>query len=224
MKTYISYAPPGYNWCIFISGACEFKPYQPNQHNEKAEEPENKKLEIVRLAVMATIIVVVAWMHLLQPAWVENIIVVVAVFAGGYPIFKESLVALGKGRVNMELSMVIAIVASLALYQFLPAIVITSFALLSEFVEGFIVKKGRKNIQLLYDLAPRKAIIKTNNKQDGDETSLKTTTQEVLVDDVRVGDVVIVREGDIIPVDGTEVRQQSISLVSPVKVHRLKRM
>src|SRR5215472_14424322 len=192
-----------------MSKACEFKPYQPNQQNEKAEEPENKKLEIVRLAVMATITVAVAWMHLLQPAWLGNIVVVIAVFAGGYPIFKESLVALGKGRVNMELSMVIAMIASLALYQFLPAIVITFFALLSEFVEGFIVKKGRKNIQLLYDLAPRKAIIKTNNKQDVGETNLITTTQEVLVDDVRVGDVVIVREGDIIPVDGHILRGTS---------------
>src|SRR5215469_14198217 len=193
-----------------MSGACEFKPYQPNQQNEKAEEPENKKLEIVRLAVMATITVAVAWMHLLQPAWLGNIVVVIAVFAGGYPIFKESLVALRKGQVNMELSMVIAIVASLALYQFLPAIVITIFALLSEFVEGFIVKKGRKNIQLLYDLAPRKAIIRTkNNRQNGDETNLKTTTQELLVDDVRVGDIVIVREGDIIPVDGHILRGAS---------------
>src|SRR5215831_18520642 len=146
-----------------MSRACEFKPYQPNQRNEKPEESENKKLEILRLAGMATIIVVVAWMHILQPAWVGNIVVFIAVLAGGYPIFKESLVALRKGRVNMELSMVIAIVASLALYQFLPAIVITSFALLSEFVEGFIVKNGRKNIQLLYDLAPRKGIIKTNS-------------------------------------------------------------
>src|SRR5215831_10657437 len=179
-----------------MSGACEFKPYQPNQQNEKAEEPENKKLEIVRLAVMATITVAVAWMHLLQPAWLGNIVVVIAVFAGGYPIFKESLVALGKGRVNMELSMVIAIVASLALYQFLPAIVITFFALLSEFVEGFIVKKGRKNIQLLYDLAPRKAIIKTNNStpnQKSEQADLRsTTTREVPVEDVRVGDILIV--------------------------------
>ena len=114
-----------------MSGTCEFEPYQPSQQTEKAEEPENKKLKIIRLAVMATIIVVVAWMHLLQPAWLGNIVVVIAVLAGGYPIFKESLVALRKGRVNMELSMVIAIVASLALYQFLPAIVITFFALLS---------------------------------------------------------------------------------------------
>jgi cation transport ATPase len=193
-----------------MSGACEFKPYQQNEQTENAEQPENKRLEIVRLAIMATIIVIVAWMHLLQPAWLGNIVVVVAVFAGGYPIFKESLVSLRKGRVNMELSMVIAIVASLALYQFLPAIVITFFALLSEFVESFIVKKGRQNIQLLYELAPRKAIIRTkNNKQNGDETNLKSTTQEVLVDDVRVGDVVIVREGDIIPVDGHILRGTS---------------
>src|SRR5215467_1282288 len=167
-----------------MSGACEFKHYQPNQENEKAEEPQNNRLEIVRLAVMATIIVAIAWMHILQPAWVGNIVVVIAVLAGGYPIFKESLVALRKGRVNMELSMVIAIVASLALFQFLPAIVITFFALLSEFVEGHIVKKGRKNIQLLYDLAPRKALIKihhmTNNEKS--ETNL-STTQEVLVED-----------------------------------------
>ena len=105
-----------------MSGACEFKP---NQQNEKVEEPENKKLEIVRLAGMATIIVVVAWMHLLQPGWLGNIAVVIAVLAGGYPIFKESFVALRKGQVNMELSMVIAILASIALSQFLPAIVIT---------------------------------------------------------------------------------------------------
>ena len=193
-----------------MSGTCEFKPYQPQQQNDnKVEEPENKKLQILRLASMAVVIVVIAWMHLLQPTRLGNIGVVIAVLAGGYPIFKESLVALRKGRVNMELSMVIAIIASLALYQYLPAIVITFFALLSEFVEGFIVQKGRKNIQLLYDLAPRKAIIKTNNNQNRDEANLISTTQEVLVDDVRVGDVVIVREGDIIPVDGHILRGAS---------------
>src|SRR5215467_385884 len=202
-----------------MSGTCEFKPYQPNQQNERAEEPENKKIEIVRLLGMATIIVAVAWMHLIQPTWLGNIVVVIAVLVGGYPIFRESFVVLRKGRVNMELSMVIAIVASLALYQFLPAIVITFFALLSEFVEGFIVKKGRKNLQLLYDLAPRKAIIKTNNttnNQKSDKANL-ITTQEVLVEDVRVADIVIVREGDIISVDGhilkgaSTVNQSSIT-------------
>jgi cation transport ATPase len=93
---------------------------------------------------MPTIIVVVAWMHLLQPTWLGNTVVVIAVLAGG--IFKESLAALRKGRVNMELSMIIGIIASLALSQFLPAMVITFFALLSEFIEGFIVKKDTATI------------------------------------------------------------------------------
>jgi cation transport ATPase len=209
-RTFISYAPPGHNYCISMSGACEFKP---NQQNEKVEEPENKKIEIVRLLAMAAIIVTVAWMHLLQPTWLGNIVVVIAVLVGGYPIFRESFVVLRKGRVNMELSMVIAIIASLALYQFLPAIVITFFALLSEFVEGFIVLEGRKNIKLLYDLAPRKAIIKTKNNNQVRAKSEKTnlnTTQEVLVEDVRIGDIVIVREGDIIPIDGHILRGASI--------------
>jgi heavy metal translocating P-type ATPase len=196
--------------CISMSGACEFKPYQPEQQNDNnAEEPENKKLEIIRLAGMATIIVLIAWIHLLQPIWLGNIVVVIAVLAGGYPIFKESFSALRKARINMELSMVIAIIASLVLYQYLPAIVITFFALLSEFVEGFIVQKGRKNIQLLYDLAPRKAIIKTNNDQNGDEANLTATTLEIPIDAVRVGDAVIVMEGDTIPVDGHVLRGTS---------------
>ncbi|MFY9868293.1 MAG: hypothetical protein WAK17_01100, partial [Candidatus Nitrosopolaris sp.] len=102
-----------------MSGACEYKTVPQQQQNDnKVEEPENKKLEIVRLAGMAVVILLIAWVHLLQPTWLGNIVVVIAVLVGGYPIFKESLVALRKGRVNMELSMVIAIIASLALYQY----------------------------------------------------------------------------------------------------------
>jgi len=190
-----------------VSGACEFEPNQSRQQDD-VQKPENKKLEILRMAGMATIIVLIGWMHLLQPTWLGNIVVVIAVLVGGYPIFKESIFALRKGRINMELSMVIAIVASLALYQLLPAVVITFFALLSEFIEGFIIKKGRKNIQLLYNLAPRKAIIKRKSK-NGHEESVTSTTLEVPIDEVRLGDIVIVREGDTIPVDGHILRGAS---------------
>lgn len=191
-----------------MSGACEFKSnIIKDENGNNVEELQNKKLEITRLALTATVIIIVAWLHI-KPIWIENIMVIVAVAAGGYPIFKESFFALKKGRVNMELSMVIAIGASLVLFQFLPAIVITFFALLSEFVEGFIVQKGRKNIQLLYDLAPRKAIIKRDgNSQNAEISSI--TTAEIPIDDVRIGDIVVVREGDTIPVDGHIVRGET---------------
>ena len=106
----------------------------------------------------------------------------------------------------MELSMVIAIIASLMLLQFLPAIVITFFALLSEFIEEFIVEKGRKNIEMLYKRAPKKAIVKMEqneiNNEQKESPSTKTITQEIPVEDVKIGDIVIAREGDVIPIDG----------------------
>jgi hypothetical protein len=46
---------------------------------------------------MAAVIIIVAWLHLLKPIWIENIVVVVAVVAGGYPVFKESFFALKAG-------------------------------------------------------------------------------------------------------------------------------
>src|SRR5215218_4411849 len=185
-----------------MSGACEYRPPRPanEKSSEREEENDDRKADVLRLSSLAAVTIFVAWLRLLQPDWLANIVIVITVIAGGYPIFKESLYALRKGRVNMELSMVIAIAASLGLFQFLPAIVITFFALLSEFVEGFIVKKGRKNIQTLYDLAPRKAILKDRDRQ----------TETVEVKGVKVGDIVIVREGDVIPVDGQVVNDASL--------------
>jgi heavy metal translocating P-type ATPase len=192
-----------------MSGACEYlPPLRENKFSEQHEkERHNERVtDIIRFSTLGIVAIFISWLQLLQPVWLANIVIVIAVIGGGYPLFKESLYALKKGRVNMELSMVIAIVASLVLLQFLPAIVITFFALLSEFVEGFIVEKGRRNIQALYDLAPRRAIIK---RKDGDNEG-KEHTETVEVEAVGIGDIVIVREGDIIPVDGVILRGTSM--------------
>lgn len=184
-----------------MSGACEYKPnYKKREESIKERKQENKKLEILRLSGIAIVIIFVAWIPLLQPIWLANIIVFLAVIICGYPIYRESFSALKKGRVNMELSMVIAIIASLILWQLLPAIAITFFALLSEFIEGFIVKKGRKNIEMLHKHTPKRAIVKKKNKDGDGHENIKT--QEIPISEVIVGDIVIVREGDIIPVDG----------------------
>ena len=179
-----------------MSGACEYKS---KENPEIAKEKKgNKQLEILRLAAISIVIVFFGLLQLVQPVWLGNIIIFLTVLIGGYPIFRESFYSLAKGRVNMELSMVIAIIASLLLQQFVPAIVITFFALMSEFIEDIIVNRGRKNIRSLYELAPRKAIVKnqTGNMQ----------SSTVKIEDVKIGDIVIIREGDVIPVDGKIVK------------------
>lgn len=180
-----------------MSGACEYDPKKAHELVEESEE--DKRMEILRLVGIALVTIFVAWLQLIQPDWIGKAIVTVTVLIGGYPLFKESLYALKNGRVNMELSMVIAIIASLALLQFLPAIVVTFFAIMSEFVEGFIVRKGRKNIETLYSLAPRKALVRNENGQ----------TKLLEIEQVNVGNVIAIREGDIIPVDGVIISGSS---------------
>jgi P-type Cu+ transporter len=186
-----------------MSGACEYKSNY-RKYKEAIEDHEKKsekiETEILRLAGIAMVMIFVAWLHILQPKGLEDIVLFSTVIVCGYPLYRESLSSLKKGRVNMELSMVIAIIASLILLQFLPAIVITFFALLSEFIEGFIIKKGRKNIDGLYRHTPRKAIVKMQNNHENEQENL--TTQEIPISEVIVGDIIIVREGDIIPIDG----------------------
>ncbi len=184
-----------------MSGACE---YTPAKH--ESEKSENKSLDIFRLIAMFAVIIFIAWLHELPSVLVSNLVIIITVIAGGYPIFKESFSALKKGRINMELSMVIAIIASLLLLQFLPAIVITFFALLSEFIEELIVEKGRKNIKLLYKRAPKKAIVKRAQNDIGNNNENTITKiikqEEIPIEKVKINDVIIVREGDIIPIDG----------------------
>lgn len=189
---------------LSMSGACEYYPNQSKQ-SKVIEEQKDKKIDVLRLAGIAVVVVFVGWMQLLQPVWISNIVIVITVIVGGYPIYRESFYALKKGRVNMELSMVIAIIASLILQQYLPAIAITFFALLSEFIEGFIVQRGRMNIKALYNLAPKKAVVK--NKNPGNLR--REETKEIPISEVNIGDIVIVREGDLIPLDGHIVKGAS---------------
>ncbi|MHB2035146.1 MAG: heavy metal translocating P-type ATPase [Nitrososphaerales archaeon] len=110
---------------------------------------------------------------------------------GGYPVFKETFESLGRGQINMEVSMAIAIFASLLLRQFAVSVVITFFVLLSEYIETYAVEKGRQTIVLLEKSAPKKALVRRNGSEF-----------EIDVSSLQPNDIVIVRDGERIPVDG----------------------
>lgn len=90
--------------------------------------------------------------------------------------------------------MTVAIAASLLFAQFLPAVVITFFVLLSEYIETYAVDRGRATIANLEKSLPRTALV----RRDGGET-------EVELSSIRPGETIIVRHGERIPVDGVVV-------------------
>jgi heavy metal translocating P-type ATPase len=163
---------------------------QPERVEE--EDEESKARKITRLVLVGSIAGLSAFatyvFHTLFP---YDIIAIAAVLLGGYPVFKETILSLRHVRINMEVSMAVAIIASLLLGQFAVSVLITFFVLLSEYIEDYAVDKGRQTIVLLEKSAPKKALVRRSGIE-----------QEVDVQTLEENDIVIVRQGERVPVDG----------------------
>jgi cation transport ATPase len=116
---------------------------------------------------------------------------VICTLVGGYPIFAEAYENITQRRMTMELSMAIAIVAALAIREIFTALIITLLVLVAEILEGLTVGRGRKAIQRLLDLLPNTATVRA---ADG--------WTDVPIEKIRSGEIVLVRPGGRIPVDG----------------------
>ena len=91
--------------------------------------------------------------------------------------------------------MTVAIIASLLIGQFTPAVVIAFFVILAEFIEGYAVDKGRATIVQLEKSTPKMALVRRGDSET--EVDPQTLTPN---------DLVIVRDGERIPVDGIIVK------------------
>ena len=116
---------------------------------------------------------------------------VICTLVGGFPIFHEAYENIVQRRMTMELSMAIAIVAALAIREIFTALVITLFVLVAEILEGLTVSRGRTAIRHLVGLLPTTATVRRNE-----------SWQEVETKEIAVGDIVLVKPGARIPVDG----------------------
>jgi Cd2+/Zn2+-exporting ATPase/Cu+-exporting ATPase len=130
---------------------------------------------------------------------------VLCALVGGFPIFHEAYENIRQRRMTMELSMAIAIVAALAIREIFTALVITLFVLVAEILESLTVGRGRKAIQHLVDLLPSTATVRRNG-----------TWTDVAIAEVSTEDIVLVKPGGRIPVDGQIVGGHSFVDQAPI--------
>ena len=121
------------------------------------------------------------------PAWIS----IAAVLAGGYPIFRSVFRSLRNRAITSHALMTLGIIGALAIGQYAAAAVIVFFMRFADFVESFTTERSRRAIKELLKLAPETARIVQNG-----------TERDVSADEVHRGDVVLVKPGERIPVDG----------------------
>ena len=167
-----------------------------DEHDHEHDHEEGW-LEWGRVAFVAVILALV-WLHVVPPVHRVDVLALVGILIGGYPIFKEAISDLLERRMTMELSMTIALVAASAIGEFFTALLITVFVLIAEILEGMTVGRGRRAIRELLDLLPQTAEVRSQG-----QVAARSLT------DIRLGDVVLVRPGGRIPVDGIVVSGHS---------------
>jgi heavy metal translocating P-type ATPase len=159
------------------------------EHDGSAEHHVDRG-DLVRIGLVAAA-VAGSWFLPWQPYLKINAVAFVATLAGGYPIFKEAIESLRERRMTMELSMTIALVSALAIREAFTALVIVLFVLVAEVLEHMTVDRGRRAIKDLLDLLPRDVAVRRAD-----------AVSSISADALRLEDIVVIRPGARIPVDG----------------------
>ena len=113
------------------------------------------------------------------------------ILIGGFPVFQNVIRNALQGKVISHTLMTVGVIAAIAVGEWVTAAVVVFFMRLGDLTERFTTEKSRQSLKNLQQLAPQTARL----WQNGDEA-------EVSIAQVKVGDTVIVRPGEKIPVDG----------------------
>ncbi len=114
-----------------------------------------------------------------------------AILAGGYNVAKSGLYGLRTLTLDTNLLMVIAVLGAIAINQLSEGATVVFLFAVGNALQAYTMDKTRQSIRTLMELAPPAATV----RRDGQEFSLP-------VEDIAVGDVIIVKPGERIAMDG----------------------
>ena len=128
-----------------------------------------------------------------------------SVVLGGIPTARRAAASLQARHLDIHVLMVVAVIGAVILREWTEAASVVFLFALAQLLEAGAMERARGAIRALMELAPVDALVRRQGVQ-----------QRVAIDDVAVGDVVLVGPGEKIPVDGTVVAGASHVNQAPV--------
>jgi len=123
-----------------------------------------------------------------------------AALIGGFWTFRRGISSLRARTFDMNVMMTVAVVGAAAIGQWSEGASVAFLYSVSNLLESYTMEKTRKSIRSLMQMAPSEATVRRYGIEEN-----------VPVDEIQLGDTVIVRPGERIAVDGTvSVGQSSV--------------
>ena len=144
------------------------------------------------------------WQKIAEP-YGRIVVFVTAIIAGGWFIAPKALRAIRQLSLDMNVLMTVAVIGAALIGEWSEGAAVVFLFALSEALEAFSLNRARRAIQALLKLAPETALVKRGSD-----------VKEVPVAEVNVGEIVAIRSGAKVPLDGEVVSGESAVNQAPI--------
>ncbi len=156
------------------------------------------KKKLIRI-IISFILLVIAFILKLDNTIINNILFIISYLIVGYDIILKALRNITRGKVFDEnFLMTIATIGAFFISEFPEAVAVMLFYQVGELFQSYAVDKSRKSVESLMDIRPDYANLYHDKK-----------TERVDPNKVKVGDIILIKPGEKIPLDGIVIEGSS---------------
>lgn len=161
---------------------------------------KQKKMRNRIIIAIALLAVTAVTLHFVEvPWWAELVLYMIPYAIAGYDVLKTAFINLIHGQIfDEKFLMMVATAGAIATGEYPEASLVMLFYQIGELFQSIAVGRSRKSIAKLMDIRPDSATV----IRDGAEI-------EVSPDEVEVGEMIIVKPGEKIPLDGVIIEGES---------------
>ena len=147
--------------------------------------------KIIVSAILFLIAIIIPFKNI----WIKRAIFIVSYIIVGFEILKKAFKNIKRGKVFDEnFLMSVATLGAFGIGEFPEAVAVMLFYQVGELFQSYAVDKSRKSISNLMDIRPDYANLLKDEKEE-----------KIDPDDIKIGDIIIVKPGEKIPLDGVVI-------------------
>lgn len=189
-----------------LEAAGAFDGIKVTKAEERAEKAmpfyQRKENILAGISLLFIFISLIYSMNGKEGSFLSNMLYFFAIMIGGISIFKTGLRNLMQFEFDMKTLMTIAIIGAAIIGEWQEAAIVVFLFAVSEALEAYSMNKARQSIERLMEIAPPVALVKRAHGSHDHEV-------EVPTEEVMIGDILIVKPGQKIAMDGVVVSGSS---------------
>lgn len=159
---------------------------------------KKEKKDLIKIVITIILLITIAILPVVD--WIKLILYIVAYLIVGYKVISKAIRNIFSGQIFDEnFLMSIATIGAFATGEYLEAVLVMLLYQIGELFQSYAVGKSRKSITDLMDIRPDYANVEKNGR-----------LEKVDPEEVSIGDQIIVKPGEKIPLDGIVEKGESM--------------